>query len=232
MPNLRPVPIGENLHSSWQNLIQKTVQAQTPVAGSGLRTQNMGDFTRISMPDDIDFERLVWRGNFDVEAEYFPNDVVRLQPNISYIDVTTGDPLDIGSTADDGFDYAPLSLGLFVCVQHVPPSWANEDYFYSEVVAAFPDTIPYTWQNGIRWETYNNYYPMYPEIPTSLTSSVDPAGYGFTITANDTFWQAMPLGIIQANICQNDGKTKTFYVVGAESGSAFKTAYLPYTPSG
>ena len=110
-----------------------------------MRTQNMGDFTRISLPDDINSEALVWRGDFDENAEYYPNDVIRVVPNVNYVDVTDGQLLEIGSTSDDGFDYAPLSLGLFVCVQHVPPSFANEEYFYSTVVANFSDTIPYTY---------------------------------------------------------------------------------------
>lgn len=227
MPNLRPVPLSENPHSSWQNLIQKTVQSNTPIAGSGLRAQVMGDFTRISVPNDIDFERLVWRGDFDEFAEYFPNDVVRVSPNVDYVDVTTGESLIIGSTSDTGHPYAPLSLGLFVCVQHVPASWANEEYFYGSVVASFPDTIPYTYQNGIRWDSYNYYYPMYPEIPTNFTSSVD-IGYGFPVIANQTFWQAMPFGTMPMRACQN-GVAKTFYIVGAESGSMFLPEYLPYS---
>ena len=165
--------------------------------------------------------------DYDEFAEYYPNDVVRVIPNIDYVDVTTGEVIEIGSTAESGYGYAPLSLGLFVCVQHVPASWANEEYFTSEVVPMFPDVIPYTFQNGIRWESYNNYYPMYPEIPTKFTQSVD-SGYGFTITANQTFWQAMPFGTMPLQICSN-GSTKKFFVVGAESGSAFKTEYLPYT---
>ena len=129
MPNLRPVPIGENLHSSWQNVIQKTIQAQDPVAGSGLRTQNMGDFTRISLPDDINSEALVWRGDFDENAKYYPSDVIRVVPNVNYVDVTDGQLLEIGSTSDDGFDLCAFEFGVVCLRSGRPPSFANETYF-------------------------------------------------------------------------------------------------------
>lgn len=229
MANIRPVTIASDNQSAWQNIVQKTVQSQQVVAGNGLRVST-GDpnFTRLSVPNDFDTVKMVWKGNYDEFAAYNVNDVVRLNPNEKYLDVTTGEPLEIGSTSDEGHDYAPLSLGLFICVAYVPPAYANETFFSDTVAASFPETVPYTYQNGIRWESLNNYYPMYPEIPTSFTSSVD-TGYGFTVVANQTFWQAMPFGTIPANICQN-GYAKTYYIVGAESGSVFRTEYLPYSP--
>lgn len=229
MPNIRPVPITHDPRSSWQNIVQNTVQSQQVIAGNGLRVSS-GDpnFTRVSLPNDFDTVKMIWKGDYDEFAAYNVNDVVRVVPNVQYIDVTTGEDLILGSTSEEGHGYAPLSLGLFICVTYVPPSYCNETFFSDTVAVSFPNTIPYTYQNGIRWESLNNYYPMYPEIPTSLTQSVD-TGYGFTVVANNTFWQAMPFGTIPANICQN-GYAKTYYIVGAESGSSFKTEYLPYSP--
>lgn len=227
MPNLRPVPISDNPHSSWQNLIQKTVQSQNLVAGSGLKVSSaMGEYTKISLPPDVDFEHLVWRGDFDEFAEYQVNDVVRLSANKKYIDIVTGIDLEIGSTSETGYTSIPISIGLFVCVNHVPPAWANEYYFENDVLTTFPDTIPYSWQDGIRWDTYNIYYPIYPEIPSQYTSSVD-SGYGFTIKANQTFWNAMPFGCMPMKVCQ-DGIAKTFYVIGEQSGSVYLPEYIPY----
>lgn len=228
MPNIRPVPITENQHSSWQNLIQKTIQAQNVVAGSGVDiASRTGDFTKISLTPEVDFNRMVWQGDFDITKEYQINDVVRVVPNVLYINPETGDDVQIGSTSETGHEEIPMSLGLFVCVAHVPPSWANQDYFDSNVAPAFPDVVPYNWQQGIRWTDFNVYYPVYPEIPSNFTSSVDVGG--FNIIANNTFWQAMPFGTMVMKACQN-GVAKTFYVVGAESGSAFLPDYLPYSP--
>jgi hypothetical protein len=169
----------------------------------------------------------LWRGNFDEFAEYRVNDIVRVFPNIPYVDVTDGQLLEIGSTSDNGFDYAPLSLGLFVCVQYVPPSFANEQYFYDSIVPVYDTVIPYEYQTGIRWDTYNYYYPMYPEIPSSFTGSVD-SGYGFTIATNQTFWQALS-PMVAVNACATNA-TKVYYIAAIESGSAFKPIYLPYSP--
>lgn len=227
--NLRPIPLTTDPSSGWQNVIQRVVQSHNVLAGSGLRAgMSTGDFTQLGIKTEVETDRLVWRGTYDPNAEYVLNDVVRVEANKDYIPSGSTTPLPIGATSVEGYPVIPISLGLFVCVNYVPPAWADPNYFFSSVVNFYnAGEIPWDVGNGIRWTAHNVYYPVYPEIPTTFTQSVD-TGYGFSINANQTFWQAMPFGTMPLQICTN-GLSRTFYVVGAESGSLFKTEYLPYS---
>ena len=229
MANLRPVTLSENPASSWQNLIQRTIQSQNVIAGNGLvRSLSGGDFTQLSLASEANVNHMIYRGTYDPNLEYFVNDVVRVLPDKHYIDPKDHAQIPIGSTDIVSSSKCPMSMGLFVCVKHVPPGWATPDYFFSQVLASFPETVPYNWIDGTRWTDHNVYYPLYPEIPTQYTSSVHVNGGsgGFDITANDTFWNAMPFGTITMKACI-DGVTYDFYVLGNKSGSLFQEAYLP-----
>jgi len=227
--NIRPTAITDDSQSSWRKLVSQTMNSKKLLAGNGLSVTQGSDHTRIAVDDEPDASRWNYRGNYDINSEYKINDVVRVVPNVEYKSVSSlnsGSVIPIGAAVDDGLDVCPISLGLFICVQYVPPAFANEEYFDSFIATSFGDTIPLRYQQGTRWDSLNVYYPVYPEISTNKTASVD-SGYGFDVIANNTFWNALPFGTMPTELCVN-GKSKTFYMVGAESGSVFNATYLPY----
>ena len=179
---------------------------------------------------------MVWRGNYDTSSAYHPNDVVRVIPDVKYYN-EAGMEIPIGNTSTDIGGLIPISLGLFVCTQYVPPAWANDIYFTDKIAPQFlnPDTgdysIPYHIRKGIRWYSHNVYYPIYPEIPSSYTGSIeaviDGKDYNFKIDYNQTYWQAMPVGMSSMNVCRN-GISETWYIMGHQSGSLFQAGYVPY----
>lgn len=227
MSNLRPVPITNHPADKWQNVVQRVVQSQHVKPGRGLRRSlATGDFTQLTAIPEADPVRMIWRGDYDITGSYQVNDVIRVSPQIKYVNPATGYELPIGGSHLEGYSTIPLSMGLFVCVSYVPPAWANTTYFNHQILPQFQKNVPPDVGNSIRWYQYNVYYPVYPEIPKALVKEIN-LGYGFTILANNTFWQALPYGAMPMTVCV-DGEVKTYYVTGAESGSKFNPDYLPY----
>ena len=224
--NIRPVAVTTDPITGWAKSIQNQHNANNLVAGSNVIFNRGSNHTNISVDLGPEIEHLVYRGDFDITAEYKVNDVVRVFPTTQYYDSGSKKNLEIDTTATDGYTHCPITPGLYVCVTYVPPSYADTSYLDS-INYQFT-TIPYELQNGIRFYDKNVYYPIYPEIPSQYTSSVD-TGYGFQITANNTFWRALS-PMLKMQSCVNN-ETQTMYIGGIVSGSLFKTSYLPYSSS-
>ena len=222
--HIRPVSLRNDGLSSWAKNIVNAVNSHNLIAGDNVDFSRGSSHTAISVDLGPEIEHLVWRGDFDINAEYKVNDVVRVNPNKTYYDSGSATTLSIDSSAIAGYTNCPICAGLFVCVNYVPPVWANENYLVT--VGTQFTTIPYEIANGVRYSAYNKYYPIYPEIPSSNTSSVA-TPYNTTIIANNTFWQALS-PMIKMQTCTGNSTTIA-YVNAIVSGSSFNSSYLSYT---
>jgi hypothetical protein len=230
---IRALPPTDDLKRAWQNKVATGVNGNNAIAGSGISVDNGPYGATISISDDPTSAYLPFQymGDFDGNAEYFPNQIVRVRPDGVYLDIT-GNPLDIGSTADSGYETFPISPGLYICVNYVPPGFADETWV-QDLAQYYPSgIIPWTVSTSVRWNSYNVYWPMYPEIPSQYTASVSvTAGSGQVgIVANQNFWNALPVGMRAMNMCLPNGTLATAYVMAYISGSVFQPEYLPYQP--
>lgn len=224
---IRPTAYTHDPISSWANVLQRNINSHNVIGGNGVSVDRGSSYTKISVANEADAERLQYRGEYDIDAEYFVNDVVFVNPNKTYYDSGSASNIELDSSDVAGYDKCPLAPGTYVAVQYVPPSFANEEYLSSRIVPQYAGgVLPYDIQTGIRLESYNIYYPVYPTIPSSYTSSVATT-YGFSTKTNQTYW--MPLApMIRLNSCVN-GTNSTTYIVGVVSGSSFNADYLPYS---
>jgi hypothetical protein len=224
---VRPLPLTDNKENAWKNRIASSVNSSNIIEGSGISVNYSPYGTTIKMAGVDENFPLMWMGDFDIEAEYFPNMIVRVRPDVNYYDIADG-VIPMGSTDTTGYATVPISPGLFICVGYVPAGACDSDWFNYTMAAQYPDGIPMSIVNGTRFYDYNVYYPVYPEIPSQYTSSVVYGAYG--LVANQTYWQAMPAGMKAVNMCLPDGTLGTTYVIAYTSGSAFLTEYLPHNP--
>ena len=223
MNNIRPTALTDNPQSGWKNLVSRTINAHNVVAGQGVHVNDNGSHgMSISVEEEIMSDHMVWRGNFNQSYEYKPMDVVRVVEG-KYKDEVGAD-IPIGFTSTPGLGITPISLGLFVCTTYVPPSFADQNWFKTNIVPKFTNNfIPGRYQQGTRWYDYNVYYPVFPE-PTPSSSVA--LSYGFNVTKNNTFWQAMPFGAAPMKACV-DGVTADYYVICQKKGGVFLPEYLP-----
>jgi hypothetical protein len=225
---INPLPLTENKSSAWRNRVAGSLNAHNLIAGSGIRVDYTPQGAVISLNKVDEHLPIKYVGDYNSDMEYYPNQIVRVRPDKVYLDIT-GTPLDIGSTADSGYETFPISPGLFICVGYIPPGNCDETWFSNYIVPAYPGGVPYDVIQSTRWNSYNVYWPQYPEIPTSYTASVTVYSNS-QITANNTFWNALPIGMRAMNMCLPNGTLATAYVMAYISGSAFLPEYLPYQP--
>ncbi len=226
---MRQLPITHRKENAWKNTVASSINSNRIIEGDGISVNYSPYGTNIKLDVIDDNPILVWAGDFDINKEYYPNQVVRVNVNTRYYVSNSADIIPFGSTNDYGYETTPISPGLFVCNAYIPAGACTSDWFFFYVAPQYNNSVPFEVINGVRWYDLNVYYPIYPPIPTEHTSSVIVTGNN-AVVANSNFWTAMPMGSISTNICHND-RMGTFYMVGEESGSSFKTMYLPYQPT-
>lgn len=225
MSLLRPVSIGTNSVTQWGNTVVKSINQNNIYAGdNNIKIVKTSTGTSISLTPQYNAERLIWKGDFDIDAEYFPNDVVRVNPDNTYFNSGSMQNLQMDSTNITGYDECPITPGLYVCMQYVPPAYSDETLL-NTLLPQYGGTIPYDIAYTFRLYDYNIYYPIYPEISSSATSSVA-TSFGFNIIANTNYWQALTPSI-KMNACVA-GTNTTMFIGGFLSGSSFASEYLPY----
>ena len=221
-------PLTENKRGAWKNKVADNINSNRPIAGNGISVDYTADGAVISTIIVDENLPMNYVGNYDITREYFPNQIVRVQPNQTYYDIT-GAPLDMGSTADSGYETFPISPGLFICVNYVPPGYNDETWFDTAITPMYPSGVPISVVKSTRWNTYNVYWPMYPEIPTSATASVTVGSGNYGVVANQNFWNAMPCGMKAMTSCK-DNITSTTYVMACDSDAICLPEYYPYQP--
>lgn len=176
---------------------------------------------------------LNYRGTYDTASQYLPNDVVFVDPNITYY--TRTESISTASSAipweaTSSFSRPPICAGLFVCVTLVP--YYTQDYgVYTGSVLPNTATSSNQQADVYRHNQYNCYYPVYPTIPISSRGwvGVSASAGNYLTVGNQTFW--MPLTpYLPARFCYNNVET-TMFLAGIVSGSTFDTSKRPYTGS-
>ena len=174
MSTLRPYPLDLN-HNAYINQLGKSVNSQTLHGSKGINIKKTSDGIHISAETMARKDNLTWLGFYDFNAEYFPNDVIVINPNQSYVDQNN----------------SPLTLtpgNTYVCINHVPPS-SNNSSSFADAVVSYGGTVSSDLANSYRWYQYNQYYP--PATTTTFSQSIILYS-GYTIVASQSFWQ--PIG--------------------------------------
>jgi hypothetical protein len=128
--------INKTIAHAAANTLQtsKDIQVVKTAAGTTLRVNSQ-------YKDQASLETMRYKGEWDSNAAYSQNDVVRVRPNVSY---------------DSGSISYPVSPGVFICVVPIPDKRVS-DQLTALGYASNPTYAPYIRSATVR------YFPMYPE---------------------------------------------------------------------
>jgi len=174
---LRPYPLDHN-QNSWLQSAGAAINSHNIFAGPGITLTKTPSGVQISTTLTREINYAANKGYYDFSSEYYPGDIVFVDPSATYKDQT-------GATISN------IQAGGFICTTYVPPSTNDSNYFLSNVVPALTangaiatDIIA----NTFRWYQQNTYYPT----NTNFTGSLIQAQSGYNIYASQSFWQ--PIG--------------------------------------
>ena len=168
---MNPYPLDGTNAQIMATLINANNQ-HTLYGGHGIKISKTGNGTQISMAQACRKDNITWRGNYDFNAAYFPNDLVVI-PN--------------GQILDQSGSALALTAGnTYVCVSYVPASNCTNTQFFA-VVSAMGGSVSDEMANSYRWYSDNTYYPT---TYSGSQSTVSDSGYN--IQSNIQFWQ--PIG--------------------------------------
>lgn len=234
--NIRPFAPVEYTDAYYMALGQ-AVNSHNLNAGKGITIrQGTGGLIVQSTPIDNNVDNLHYRGTYDTASSYNVNDIVFVDPNITYYNGTTtsGSSTLLPWEATASYAKPPICAGLFVCVNYVPDNASTYGVLTQSVLPAYAG-LSGLMKNDIadtfRHYQYNVYYPVYPTIPTSSRGWLNQSSgsMAWTTVANQTYW--MPLTpYLPARFCYNNAETIMF-LAGIVSGSTFDITKLPYTGS-
>ena len=226
---IRERPLTNTPDSSFRNKITNQVNDNNLTSDNTLVVSKYTGGTHISLPNDIDIDRMTWRGEFNISQSYTVNDVVFVSPNTVYKNYNEA-TIEFGSTATADYTITPMALGSFVCVKNVPEGIWTSQYIESTIKPMYNGRVPYEIAQNYRSYDHNIFYPIFPTIPTTDQIEVEVFNGAASITANNTYWISLTgLSPIPMKVCAGTPRVeKTYYIMGFESGSAFLPEYLPY----
>jgi hypothetical protein len=226
MQHIRPTT-AQHPSDSWFQNIASNVNNGHLQGGQGVTIRRHGNATSISVTSPYLDDCMIYRGAYDYDNQYMPNDVVYVDPNATYVSNSVTIP--IGNTVTSQ-SICPICAGLWICINYVGPSWQNKAYLTTSIGPAMTlagGIVPDNAADKYRHENLNIYYPIYPSIPTSSIKRTTESTW--TTVANQTFWAPL-MPMVAMTVCVNN-VTSTMYIGGVASGS-FNTVFLPYTGSG
>lgn len=226
----RPVPLTEKGTSGYINNASRVANANRHIAGKGMYVSSGPEGTVIHADTAQLPTYMRWRGDFDITGSYSPGDVIRVRPDVDYFNVANylipkGTTDVSGFLNDDGDIIIPIAVGLFMNKKRVGPGFLDETFIEAQILPQFQN-LPVGYVNGGRWYATNVYYPIFPEIPR--TFSAPTSIHGHEITANDVFWEALPMGAYTHKACIAGNQVTTFDLM-VISGSVFQNEYLPFS---
>ena len=158
MSLIRPfVPI--ELTDSFASKVAESVNANNVFHGQGLSVTKHGNSTSVSVISQRIPTQFNLRGNFNPDEQYFPNDVVTVDQNLSYVINGATASINVG-----GSSLTDLAAGLFMCTNYVPPAWQTSTYLSQSILPAFQaagGTVTDDMSDHYR-HSFNRYYPTYP----------------------------------------------------------------------
>lgn len=226
----RPVPLTEKPTSGFINNVSRASNARHVIGGDGVNVSHGPHGTTVHAVQPLQPSYMIWAGDFDITASYYPGQVVRVQPNVDYYNsanflIPKGTTDVSGFTDENGDGIIPIAVGLFVCKKQIGPGWLDDTFIETKILPQFAN-LPDGYVKSGRWFEFNVYYPIYPEIPKSFATVT--AVHGNSITANDVFWEALPMGAYTHKACIAGNQVTTFDLM-VVSGSVFQNEYLPFT---
>lgn len=227
--SIRPlVPIQEN--DAYFAALGQGLNNNHIVGGSGISvSRGQNGITIKNNAPIANMNNMRYKGTFNVSSSYNINDVVFVDPNITYTNIssTGSGSVNIPWEATASYNRPPICAGLFICCNNIMPYQFNEGYVTGSLLPVYNSASIRLNPDGYRFYRFNVYYPIYPIIPTSSIGWVSQSGF-YTV-ANQRYW--MPLTpYVPARFCYNNAET-TMFLAGMISGSTFDVSKLPYTGS-
>jgi len=174
---IRPYPL-DGYQDSFAGQVGNTINGNRLQAGKGIRLVKHGNNTTIESSNTRVQDAMVYRGNYSFNEQYFPNDVVYVDPSVIYTNQSGSVITDIGS-------------GSYICLNHVGNSWQTSDYLINSIYPSFTSyggTVTDDMADQYRHYDCNKYYP--PNTPiTGLTRKSEVT---WTTQVSQSFWA--PLG--------------------------------------
>jgi hypothetical protein len=225
--NVRQLPLSENKVRTWQNKVASSLNAHNIIEGDGINIDYTPEGAIVSLDTIDDKHSSVYVGDFDINKEYFYNQIVTVNINSNFINYQNNS-ISFGVTSTYSGSVCPINPGLYICTAYVPPSYANSTWLNTYIVPQYPagTSLPFEIVNATRFYEANIYYPIYPIIPTQYTASIMVNGGANAIMANQNYWQPL-VPSVPMQLCIN-GQQQTFYVNGQLSGS-FDKRYLAHS---
>jgi hypothetical protein len=226
MSHIRPLPPISEQDSFFTNLGQ-SVNNNNIVGGNGISVSkgHNGLVVKNNLPLN-NTNNMKYRGTFNVSSSYNIYDVVFVDPNITYTNIssTGSGSVNIPYEATASYNRPPICAGLFICCNNIMPYQFTEGYVTGSLLPAYTSMSRTLNPDGYRFHRFNVYYPIYPLIPTSSRSWISQSGF-YTVV-NQTYW--FPLTpYVPARFCYNNAET-TMFIAGMVSGSTFDMTKLPY----
>ena len=194
MSFLRPY-LPQLTNDSFYSKVGESINNNTINHGAGLRTTKNGNGSFIELIKDKISSQFKYKGNYDFTAQYFPNDVVMVDPNLTYTD-TTGSILSVNV---GGSSTSSLASGLFICSNYVPPAFQDYNYLITYILPAFQaagGTVTDDMSDHYRHYQYNKYYPTYPTQNGTGRVSENT----WTTVRNQNYWIPLNLSTVGGGI--------------------------------
>jgi len=181
---IRPYPLA-GANNSHLAAVNDNLNRANLSAGKGVKLNHNSHGVTISSANLSKNDAILYKGELNTTAEYFPYDMIFVNSTSTYIDPNTGNVLS-------------LTPGTYVCTNYIPPA-SNNTTMFTAVVSAYGIQVSNDLANSYRWYQYNNYYP------TTNTYNLQYATYGsYSIVASQSFWQVIgatiaPTGSVNTN---------------------------------
>ena len=206
MSNIRPYPLSDS-NASYMSKLGTTLNSHNITAGKGLNINKTSDGIQLSINNSKrDINYLMNVGVYNFSNEYWPNQIVYVDPAKNYVD-QNNNPLTIAA-------------GSYVCINHVPPANNSSTFFTNIVVPAYQQAGGYPTDveaNCYRWYNCNNYVPT-SSYNNPYQNSVQ---NGFNIVTSQSFWQPITPPVSNPAISLYD----------TSGGTAYNGGNIVYVPN-
>ena len=220
MSYIRPNPPVDYLDAWGSNLGTQTNNNKV-VAGQGITIKRGANGTIIQQTNELDPIALNFTGPYNFSSSYQPNDVVFVDPNVTYYNQSGS---AISFTIASGSN-PPIAAGLFVCINYIGPLGYDSNMLVNYVAPAYASSsqvITSTVADTYRHYSLNTYYPVYPVLSSSSVTYVSES-YWTTVTSQ-SYWS--PLCLYSTSTIQSFTVTSESYnyIVGTSSAGSINIA--------
>jgi len=187
MNDPRPVILTKDPITTWANKVNEGIGQNRVVQSPDFVGHQTSDglILKLKSRHKTPPNTFRYRGEYDANAAYTVNDVVRVLPDVNYSDT-------------DG-NLVPATPGVWICVVNVP-----SQTFTDALTDAVDSGTLAKYRRYLRSDLIT-YYPQWPE-PNDIAKATDSID-----DANGRYWDLISLLPTKQSVCVN-GVAKTFYV--------------------